>query len=184
MLSFSKIVTLAAAAFGALSQAAPLNQRDAEHSLSVRASTPTPPEVIPTTLEGVLLDVRVRVDTAVKPLRRRHSHSGAAIKPIDDVLIGTGGVVLTVDAVLDLLCPILDVVFEALKEVLGLVADVSELLKILPIVIETIGCLLQAVCKITGVVFANEIVVKLQTVLQADLFVYVLDTLGSGPISL
>jgi hypothetical protein len=59
---------------------------------------------------------------------------GLAIKPIDDVLIGTGGVVLTVDAVLDLLCPILDVVFEALKEVLGLVADVSELLKILPIV--------------------------------------------------
>jgi hypothetical protein len=50
------------------------------------------------------------------------------------VLIGTGGVVLTVDAVLDLLCPILDVVFEALKEVLRLVADVSELLKILPIV--------------------------------------------------
>jgi hypothetical protein len=59
---------------------------------------------------------------------------GLAIKPIDDVLIGTGGVALTVDAVLDLLCPILNVVFEALKVVLGLVTDVTELLKVLPIV--------------------------------------------------
>jgi hypothetical protein len=49
---------------------------------------------------------------------------------------------------------------------------------------ETIGTLLQAVCKITGVVFANALVAKLQGVLQAELFVYVLNILGLGPISL
>jgi hypothetical protein len=58
---------------------------------------------------------------------------GLVVKPIEDVLIGTDGVVLTVDAAFDLVYSILDVVFEALKVVLELVADVTELLKILPI---------------------------------------------------
>ena len=60
------------------------------------------------------------------------------LKPIDDVLIGVDGVVLTANAVLDLLCPILELVFEASKAVLQVVAevagDVTELLQILPIV--------------------------------------------------
>ncbi|KAI0254580.1 hypothetical protein BJV78DRAFT_929814 [Lactifluus subvellereus] len=209
MLSFSKVVTLAAVAFGVFTQAAPLNQRDA--SLNVRVPSPATSEVA--VLGGVLVDLGAKLEVVLQPLHCITKDNATislispvvaqvdvilkdavtaveelALKPIDDVLIGVDGVVLTVDAVLELLCPILELLFEALKAVLVVVAevagDVTELLQILPIVIETVGCLLRAICQITGVVFANALVVKLQAFLQIDVIVYVFTILGCAPIAL
>jgi len=58
-----------------------------------------------------------------------------AIKPVDDILRGTGSVELTVDDVVRLVGAVVDVVFKALQKVLNLVNDLTDLLKIVPIVV-------------------------------------------------
>jgi hypothetical protein len=66
MLSFSKVVTLAAVAFGALTHSAPLDQRDA--SLNVRVPNPFVPRTVGTTLEGVLVELQAKLEVAIQPL--------------------------------------------------------------------------------------------------------------------
>jgi hypothetical protein len=56
-------------------------------------------------------------------------------KPVEQILEGTGDVKLTVDDVLALLCPIVDLVFDVVRLVLTVVKDLTQLLEILPIVV-------------------------------------------------
>ena len=58
-----------------------------------------------------------------------------AVKPIDDILRGTGSVVLVVSDVVRLVGSVVDVVFQALKKVIDVVDDLTDLLRIVPIIV-------------------------------------------------
>lgn len=190
MFSFSKIITVAAVAFGTLSQAVPLNPRGA--SIATRDSSPVQ-------LEVVLTDVKAKLAFALEPINcLTHDNATAiivgpilndvndilndAVKTVDGladvavdlVLKGVDGVQLTVDDVFKLICDILDVVFAALKLVCDLVADISGLLNILPILVACICSLLQAIFKIVSVVLGNALVVKVQDYCGGGVIAYVL----------
>lgn len=64
MLSFSKVVTLVTVAFGAFTQAVPLNQRDV--SLNVRVPGNTTPDVI--RLGCILVELQAKIDVVLQPL--------------------------------------------------------------------------------------------------------------------
>lgn len=56
-------------------------------------------------------------------------------KPVDDILRGTNSLQLTVSDVVRLAGAVLNVVFKALQKVITLVNDLTDLLKVVPIVV-------------------------------------------------
>ncbi|KAH9006442.1 hypothetical protein EDB86DRAFT_3070448 [Lactarius hatsudake] len=160
MLSFSKIITLAAVAFGTLSQAVPLSPRDA--SIEARDANEG---LIKGVLTGVLAKVTVEVQpilylvpanaTLVNVSPILNSVYGIICSAVDavdeladkpvEVVVG----VVTVEVVEGLVCDILAIVFQALAIVLTLVKDTG-ILQILTIIVNITFIFVQAIVKVTG----------------------------------
>ncbi|KAI9429304.1 hypothetical protein H4582DRAFT_2065403 [Lactarius indigo] len=164
MLSFSKIVTFAAVAFGTLSQAVPLSPREVNTETCV---------VVSGQLKDYLTTVGSQLETKFQSLSSL-TNEGAAVstvtpvlddvvayinvqlvcikqlagKPVDEVLKNGDGI-LTVDDVKDLVCKILGVVFGALAPVVGLV-QYTGLLKTLIVIVNLTCAFVQVVIEITG----------------------------------
>lgn len=200
MLSFSKVITFAAVAFGTLSQAIPLTPR--EVGIGARASGPVQ-------LKGLLTDLKMQLVTAVAPINSLTTNNATApfvlpiledingilsdaanlvedlvAEPVDELLEDVDDVLLTADDVFCLVRDVLTTVFEALEIVSQLIADLSELLEILPILVNTITVLLGNIIKITAVAFGNALVVKIQAFVAGSLIVGVLSNLHLSLISL
>ncbi|KAH9067879.1 hypothetical protein EDB87DRAFT_56002 [Lactarius vividus] len=164
MLSFSKIITFAAVAFGTLSQAVPLSPREANTETCV---------LVPGQLREYLTTVQNQLVLKFQPISSLTPDSvtvsavsvtlnnvvdyfkGEVVcvkqlagTPIDEIL-KDGDSVLTVDDVKDLVCAILAVVFEALAIVLNLVEDYG-IVKVLCIVVNVAFGFVKAVIEITG----------------------------------
>ncbi|KAH8996677.1 hypothetical protein EDB92DRAFT_1841224 [Lactarius akahatsu] len=158
MLSFSKILTFAAVAFGTLSQAVPLSQRDA--SIEARNEG---------LIKGLLTDVLVKVTAEVQPILYLvpanatvvnvspilynvysiiNSAVGAVDKLVDEPVEVVVGVV-TVEVVEGLVCNILAIVFQALAIVLKLVSDTG-ILQIVTLIVYISFYLVQVVVKVSG----------------------------------
>ncbi|KAI9432109.1 hypothetical protein H4582DRAFT_2062125 [Lactarius indigo] len=164
MLSFSKIITFAAVAFGTLSQAVPLSPRevntetcalvpgqlkdyltDVENQLAIKfqsISSLTNSGAAVSTVSPVLEDVVTYFNVQLVCIKQ------LAGKPIDEVLKNGDGV-LTVGDVWDLVRNILAVVFGALAPVIGHVQDTG-LLTTLSIIVDLTFTYVKAVIRITG----------------------------------
>lgn len=79
-------------------------------------------------VQPVMVDISVILQDAVNVVK------AMAIRPVDDVLIGTNEVMLTLSDVVSLVSGVVVVVFNALNAVIEAVEDLTELLQILPIV--------------------------------------------------
>jgi len=187
MLSFSKIITFAAVAFGTLCQAVPLSPRD---------DSTGPPA--PVQLKGLLTQLKTQLVVAVEPINcLTHDNATASavlpilegmnvilddavkrlgdlvVEPVDELLKDVNDVLLTVDEVFDLVRDVLTVVFEALKVVYEQVAyvSISDLFAILSILCNTITALLKCITDLTAAVFGNMLVLKLQVFVAGSLVV-------------
>ncbi|KAH9042637.1 hypothetical protein EDB85DRAFT_1885886 [Lactarius pseudohatsudake] len=158
MLSFSKIITFAAVAFGTLSQAVPLSPRDA--SIEARNDG---------LIEGLLTDLLLKVTVEVQPILYLVPANATVVnvKPILDNVYGiiksavvvadklvdepvevVVGVV-TLEVVKGLVCNILEIVFLVLAIVLNLVG-VTGVLQIAIVIANVTFVLVQAVVRVTG----------------------------------
>ncbi|KAH9050239.1 hypothetical protein EDB84DRAFT_1449856 [Lactarius hengduanensis] len=174
MLSFSKILTFAAVAFGTLSQAVPLSQRDA--SIEVRNADEG-------LIKGVLVEVLAKVVVVVDPIVYLVPENAtvANVTPIlqevyNIIYIAVGDVdkladkpvevvvgVVTLEVLKGLVCNILEIVTQVLAIVLKLVG-VTGILQIATLIVNVIFVLVQVVVRVTG---------PIGVVLLADVKAYV-----------
>ncbi|KAH9072921.1 hypothetical protein EDB83DRAFT_143162 [Lactarius deliciosus] len=187
MLSFSKIITFAAVAFGTLSQAVPLSPRDA----SIEARN-TGSGLIEGVLTGVLATVTVKLEPIlclvpgnatvenIKPILEDVYViiSGAvgavdklADKPVEEVV---GAIV--VDDVVKLVCDILGVVFRALAIALNLVGRTG-ILQIVIGVVDITFAFVKVIVEVTGG-FGGVLLFKLQGYVAIGAVVDVLSLLN------
>ncbi|KAH9177635.1 hypothetical protein EDB89DRAFT_1933732 [Lactarius sanguifluus] len=160
MLSFSKIITVAAVAFGTLSQAVPLSARDA--SIETRDGDSG---LIKGVLTKVLTDVTVElapiyhlvpsnatlvnVSPILNSVYRIISGAVDAVDELVDKPVGVVVGVVTVEDVQELVCNILTVVFGALAVVLDLVKETG-ILEILIGIVHIIFIFVKVVITVTG----------------------------------
>jgi len=202
MLSFSKIVTLSAVAFGTLTQALPLVQRDAginarNSDLTTRCDSGcgTLAEVFVGLKADLDVKLDVCVDLSVETLaevdinvalegaldlivKATADVKALASLDIEAVLKDETGVELTVEACLALVSAVVELVFKALLQITVVVKDYTQLSAVLCTVVKAVYCLLQAVVDLLKLYVKVELSECIKVVLNLDVVVKVLAVLN------
>ncbi|KAI0296338.1 hypothetical protein B0F90DRAFT_1746763 [Multifurca ochricompacta] len=195
MLSFTKVITLAAVAFGALTQAVPLAQR--ETGIQARVPGDVSPASHPT-IVSVFADLTVDLDVELCALTHvtRENSTVVDVEPIvvkvdailkkavvavealvdisaEDSCKDKDGVLVNIEVLVAVIVDVVLAVVVALKAVLVVCVDLKAVVAILARVVVTLLVLIRAVLKICVEVYGEEIAVRVQAFLGAGICAYV-----------
>ncbi|KAI0291183.1 hypothetical protein B0F90DRAFT_1824173 [Multifurca ochricompacta] len=182
-------------AFGALTQAVPLNQR--ETSIQARVPGGVAPVSRPT-IATVFAQLNVDLDVALCPLNHvtRENSTAVIVKPVvlevnavlqkavvavealvalsaEDSCKDKDGALLTIDVAVKIVVDVVLAVVVALKAVLVVCVDLKAVIAILAVVLNTLLSLLRAVIKICVQVYGQEFLVRIQAFLSVGICAYV-----------